>query len=71
MTQKLLMYGIGREVEPADMPQVRAIVHGAAPGNYRFFDIVMGVVKSDAFRMQGPAHEAPGKEIKTTVASAR
>jgi hypothetical protein len=71
ITERLLMYGTGREVEPADMPQVRQIVHTAATGNYHFFDLVMGVAKSDAFRLQAPPHEAPAKEPKTTVASAR
>jgi hypothetical protein len=69
MVQKLLMYGTGREVEAADMPQVRQIVRDVKPGGYRFFDLVMGVVKSDAFRMQGLPHsedEKPG----ATVASA-
>ena len=71
ITERLLMYGTGREMEPADMPQVRQIVHTAATGNYHFFDLVMGVARSDAFRLQGPAHEAPAKESKPTVASAR
>jgi hypothetical protein len=53
------------------MPQVRQIVHIAAADNYHFFDLVMGVARSDAFRLQGPAHEAPAKESKPTVASAR
>ena len=41
VVQKLLMYGTGREVEPADMPQVRQIVRNAKAGGYRFFDLVM------------------------------
>jgi Protein of unknown function (DUF1592)/Protein of unknown function (DUF1588)/Protein of unknown function (DUF1585)/Protein of unknown function (DUF1587)/Protein of unknown function (DUF1595) len=71
MTEKLLMYSIGREVEPSDMPQVRQIVRDAAQNNYRFFDIVNGIVHSDAFRLQGPPHEAPGAKPQPTVASAR
>ncbi|HTQ35612.1 MAG TPA: DUF1588 domain-containing protein, partial [Steroidobacteraceae bacterium] len=72
MTEKLLMYGMGRAVQSADMPQVRAIVHAAAKDNYRFFDLVMGVATSDAFRMQAPPQQAaPGKDLKQTVASAQ
>jgi mono/diheme cytochrome c family protein len=56
VVQKLLMFGTGREVEPADMPQVRQIVRGVQPGGYRFFDLVMAVAKSDAFRLQGLPH---------------
>jgi hypothetical protein len=72
IVQKLLMYGSGREVLPSDMPQVRQIVRNVKPEGYRFFDLVMGVVKSDAFRLQAPAPEVPdGKETKKTVAAAR
>jgi hypothetical protein len=70
MVQKLLMYGTGRELEPADMPQVRQIVRDVKPGGYHFFDLVMGVVKSDAFRMQGPPHSDEAVPA-TTVASAK
>jgi hypothetical protein len=72
LVQRLLMYGAGREVLPSDMPQVRQIVRDVKPGGYRFFDLVMGVVKSDAFRLQAPAPAEPaGKETKKTVAAAR
>jgi hypothetical protein len=34
------------------MPQVRAIVRAAAKNDYRFSSLVVGIVSSDAFRMQ-------------------
>jgi hypothetical protein len=52
LTVKLMMYALGREVSPYDMPQVRAIVRDAAKNDYRFSSIVAGIVSSDAFRMQ-------------------
>ncbi len=52
LTQKLMMYALGREIAPHDMPQVRAIVRDAAKNDYRFSSIVAGIVSSDAFRMQ-------------------
>jgi len=55
MTEKLLMYAVNRELEYFDMPQVRAIVRGAAEDNYKFSSIVLGIVNSDAFRKQGTA----------------
>jgi hypothetical protein len=58
LTQKLLMYAIGRELEYYDMPEVRAIVRGAAKHDYRLSALVTGIVQSHAFRMQGPAHES-------------
>jgi hypothetical protein len=35
-----------------DMPQVRAIVHGAKRDNYRFSDLILGVVHSTPFQMR-------------------
>jgi Protein of unknown function (DUF1592)/Protein of unknown function (DUF1588)/Protein of unknown function (DUF1585)/Protein of unknown function (DUF1595)/Protein of unknown function (DUF1587)/Planctomycete cytochrome C len=54
VTEKLMMYALGRELEYFDMPQVRAIVRNAANEDYRWSSIVLGIVRSDAFRMQGP-----------------
>jgi hypothetical protein len=52
LTEKLLMYAVGRKLEYYDMPQVRAVVRRAAAEDYRLSAIVSGVVTSDAFRMQ-------------------
>jgi hypothetical protein len=52
LTEKLTMYALGREIQPQDMPQVRAIVRAAAKDDYRFSSIVSGIVSSSAFRMQ-------------------
>jgi mono/diheme cytochrome c family protein len=57
LTEKLMMYALGRELEYFDMPQVRAVVHEAAKNGYRFSAIVAGVVRSDAFRMQAIADD--------------
>jgi len=48
----LLTYATGRKLEAYDMPAVRRIVRGAAPGGYRFSAIVQAVVKSDQFTMR-------------------
>ncbi len=57
--EKLMMYALNRQLEYFDMPQVRAIVRGAAKDNYKLSSIVMGIVNSDAFRKQGAAPAAP------------
>ncbi len=49
-TERLLMYGVGRRVEPFDMPTVRAIVRDAARNQYRMSSFILGVVNSPAFR---------------------
>ncbi len=63
LTQKLMMYALGRELEYYDMPQVRAIVRAAKGQNYKFSALVAGIVQSDAFRMQaaGPAAESANR----------
>jgi len=51
-TQNLMAYAIGRRVEYFDQPTVRRIVSEAEKNDYRMSSFVLGVVKSDAFRMQ-------------------
>lgn len=71
LTEKLMMYALGRELEYHDMPQVRAVVQTAASADYRFSAIVAGIVASDAFRMQAQPHGAAGAEhVASTEAAA-
>ncbi len=53
VTEKLMTYALNRQLEYFDMPQVRAVVRGAAKDNYKLSSIVLGIVKADAFRKQG------------------
>jgi hypothetical protein len=50
LTEKLLMYAVGRTAHHYDMPTVRAIAREAAPNDYRFSSIVMGIVRSAPFQ---------------------
>jgi hypothetical protein len=52
LTEKLLMYAVGRTAHYYDMPTVRAIARDAARDEYRFSSLVMGIVKSPAFQMR-------------------
>jgi len=52
LTEKLMMYALGRELEYYDMPAVREIVRAAEREEYRFAALVAGIVASDGFRMQ-------------------
>jgi hypothetical protein len=59
-TENLMSYGLGRGLDYYDMPTVRAIVQASAKDNYRFSDIVLGIINSQAFRydavpLKGPA----------------
>jgi hypothetical protein len=65
MTEKLLMYGVGRETKYYDMPVVRAVMRDAARDphrrGYRFSDLVLGIVKSAPFQMRIEEQE-PGQQ---------
>jgi mono/diheme cytochrome c family protein len=51
MTEKLVIYALGRGTEHYDMPLVRSIVRDAAKSDYKFSSLVLGVVKSEQFQM--------------------
>jgi hypothetical protein len=68
LTQKLMMYALGRELAYYDMPQVRAIVKAAERQDYRFSAIVAGIVRSDAFRRQAVTKDGNG-EVQASVNS--
>jgi len=70
VAEKLLMYGISRNVQYYDQPAVRAIVHQAAASNYSFASLVLGVVKSSPFQMR-KSQDEPAKPSITTAARLR
>jgi hypothetical protein len=51
LTEKMMVYALGRSVQYYDMPTIRAIVRDAARNNYRFSSLVLGIVKSAPFQM--------------------
>lgn len=51
VTEKLMIYALGRGLDSRDMPQVRAIVRNAARDNHKFSSLVLGVARSTPFRM--------------------
>jgi hypothetical protein len=52
VSEKLMMYALGRTVEYYDAPALRKIVREAAPSDYRWSAIVLGIVKSAPFQMR-------------------
>jgi hypothetical protein len=51
LTEKLMIYALGRGTEYYDMPVMRSIVRDAGRNNYKFSSFVLGVVKSEPFQM--------------------
>ncbi len=52
VTEKMLIYALGRGLDYHDAPTVREVVRGAAAENYRWSAIIMGIVESTPFRMR-------------------
>lgn len=59
VTEKLMVYGLGRSIEYRDMPVVRQILRDAARQNYSFPSLVLGLVNSAPFRMAEVPVESP------------
>jgi len=58
VTEKLMIYALGRGLEFYDMPAVRSVVKSAGAANYRLSDVVTGIVRSVPFQMRRAA-DAP------------
>ncbi len=67
LTEKLMTYALGRELEHFDMPQVRTVVRQAAGDDYRFSSIVTAIVGTDAFRLQDTPDETAEQLASLTV----
>ncbi|MGE0863063.1 MAG: DUF1592 domain-containing protein [Vicinamibacterales bacterium] len=63
-TDNLMAYALGRRVEYYDQPTIRAITRSAEASNYKMSSFILGVVKSDAFRMKRVAPEETTTETK-------
>ena len=57
VVEKLMIYGLGRGLQPYDMPTVRAIVRDTAQTNYRFSSIIMAIVNSTPFQKRATLEE--------------
>jgi mono/diheme cytochrome c family protein len=67
MTEKLMIYALGRGVDARDMPAVRGVIRGAEKNDYRFSSIVLGIVRSVPFQMR----TTPGEESGGRLQAAR
>jgi len=52
VTEKLMIYALGRGLEPSDMPVVRSILRNAAETDYALTSIILGIVDSFPFQMR-------------------
>jgi hypothetical protein len=52
LTEKMMVYALGRGLEPYDRVAVKKITAGVGAGQYRFSTLVEGIVKSLPFQMR-------------------
>ena len=62
LTEKLMIYALGRGVAYYDMPALRSIVRDSAKQNYKFSSLILGIVSSIPFQKRM-------KPIETTASS--
>ncbi len=53
LAEKMLIYALGRGLEPSDRKSVRTIADKVAREGYRFSSLVLGVAQSEAFQIRG------------------
>ena len=69
VTEKMLIYALGRGLEPIDMPVIRGIVRNAATQNYPAQAILLGIVKSAPFQMRTKLTDTIAKPSSIQAAS--
>jgi len=62
LSEKLLIYALGRGLDYRDMPAVRGIVREAAQNNYKMSSLILGVIRSTPFQMRTSFIKEPGKD---------
>jgi len=68
LTEKLMIFALGRGLAYYDMPAVRAIVRDSASQNYRFSSLILGIVKSTPFQKRIVAvDDARSAPLKTAA----
>ena len=52
LSEKLLIFALGRGVETYDAPAIRQIIRHAQADNFRFSSLILGIVNSTPFQMR-------------------
>src|SRR5688500_4596853 len=63
-TENLMVYALGRRAEYFDQPAMRQIAKQAEASNYKISSFILGVIKSEAFRMRRVEPETTTTETK-------
>jgi len=74
VTERMMVYALGRGLEPADMPVVRRIVRKAGQNGYRLSTVVNEIIESAPFQMRTrlePAQQSNTVARATTEGAAQ
>jgi Protein of unknown function (DUF1592)/Protein of unknown function (DUF1588)/Protein of unknown function (DUF1585)/Protein of unknown function (DUF1595)/Protein of unknown function (DUF1587) len=71
VTEKLMTFALGRNLDYHDMPTIRAIVRDSAQHGYTFRSLVLGIVNSKPFQEQPLPPAGPDGKPATQVAQQR
>src|SRR5687767_3319954 len=63
-TENLMVYALGRRAEYYDQPAIRQISKQAEAANYKISSFILGVIKSEAFRMRRVEPDTSTTETK-------
>jgi hypothetical protein len=66
ITEKMMIYALGRGTEYYDMPLIRSIVRDAGRNNNKFSSLVLGIVKSEPFQTNMKSPELPEQTAQVT-----
>jgi len=69
VTEKLMIYALGRGLEPVDMPVVRSIVTGASKNHYTMQSMILGIVQSSPFQKRTKLND--NGAVKTVAQSTK
>ena len=65
LTEKLMVYALGRRIEYYDQPVIRQIVREAAAQDYNWSSIVLGIAKSPPFTMSKATVQLAGNTTES------
>jgi hypothetical protein len=65
LTEKLLVYALGRGLDFRDMPAVRTLLRDASRDNYRFSTLILGVVQSTPFQIRTAPSDSEATPVRT------
>ena len=68
IAEKMLIYALGRGLEPVDMPVVRDVVRNSAAQNYAMQSILLGIVRSTPFQMRTKLTDTSTAPVTTRAA---